>query len=135
MGKLIQIRNVPDRVHATLKARAALPGQPLTDYLLAEIRKGAEHSTAGFLGSQRMPSRTGLWHPTTTAPVWPFYPTFSGRRVGLSHAIMPCFGNACAGEKSVMNSHHPPTDRAWRSTDSTSRCIAGSAPRMSESST
>lgn len=42
MSKMIQIRNVPDAVHATLKSRAALAGQPLTDYLLAEIRRVAE---------------------------------------------------------------------------------------------
>jgi plasmid stability protein len=60
MSKMIQIRNVPDGVHATLKARAALAGQPLTDYLLAEIRKVAEHPTAAELAerlSQRPPAR------------------------------------------------------------------------------
>ncbi len=42
MSKMIQIRNVPDAVHATLKSRAAFAGQPLTEYLLAEIRRVAE---------------------------------------------------------------------------------------------
>lgn len=42
MSKMIQIRNVPDGVHATLKSRAALAGQPLTEFLLAEIRRVAE---------------------------------------------------------------------------------------------
>jgi plasmid stability protein len=42
MSKMIQIRNVPDAVHATLKSRAALAGQPLTEFLLAEIRRVAE---------------------------------------------------------------------------------------------
>lgn len=45
MSRMIQIRNVPDVVHATLKSRAALAGQPLTDYLLAEIRRVAERPT------------------------------------------------------------------------------------------
>ena len=45
MSKMIQIRNVPDAVHATLKSRAALAGQPLTDYLLAEIQRVAERPT------------------------------------------------------------------------------------------
>lgn len=45
MSKMIQIRNVPDVVHATLKSRAALAGQPLTDYLLAEIKRVAERPT------------------------------------------------------------------------------------------
>jgi len=60
MSKMIQIRNVPDAVHATLKARAALAGRPLTDYLLDEIRKVAEHPTAAELGewlAHRPPAR------------------------------------------------------------------------------
>ena len=40
--RMIQIRNVPEAVHRTLKARAALTGMSLTDYLLAEIRQIAE---------------------------------------------------------------------------------------------
>lgn len=34
---MIQIRNVPDRIHRTLKARAARVGMSLSDYLLAEL--------------------------------------------------------------------------------------------------
>jgi plasmid stability protein len=45
MSKMIQIRNVPDAIHATLKSRAALAGQPLTEFLLAEIRRVAERPT------------------------------------------------------------------------------------------
>lgn len=45
MSRMIQIRNVPDSVHRTLKARAALAGMSLSDYLLAEIRKVAEYPT------------------------------------------------------------------------------------------
>jgi plasmid stability protein len=45
MSKMIQIRNVPDAVHATLKSRAAIAGQPLTEYLLAELRRVAERPT------------------------------------------------------------------------------------------
>jgi len=52
MSKMIQIRHVPDAVHATLKARAALAGQPLTDYLLAEIRRFAEHPTPDELAER-----------------------------------------------------------------------------------
>ena len=39
MSKMVQIRNVPDAVHRTLKARAATAGQSLSDYLLAELRR------------------------------------------------------------------------------------------------
>jgi antitoxin FitA len=42
---MIQIRNVPDALHRRLKARAALEGKSLSDYLLAEIREIAERPT------------------------------------------------------------------------------------------
>lgn len=45
MSKMIQLRNVPDGVHRTLKARAALAGMSLSDYLIAEIRQVAERPT------------------------------------------------------------------------------------------
>lgn len=41
----IQIRNVPDDLHRTLKARAAAKGMTLSDYLLAEVRELAETPT------------------------------------------------------------------------------------------
>jgi plasmid stability protein len=37
MPKMIQVRNVPDALHRKLKARAAVAGKSLSDYLLAEI--------------------------------------------------------------------------------------------------
>jgi len=39
----IQIRNVPDDVHKTLKSRAAMKGMSLSGYLLAELTELAEH--------------------------------------------------------------------------------------------
>lgn len=36
---MIQIRNVPDALHRKLKMRAAVAGQSLSDYLLAEIER------------------------------------------------------------------------------------------------
>jgi len=45
MSKMIQLRNVPDALHRTLKARAAMAGMSLSDYLLAEIREVAEQPT------------------------------------------------------------------------------------------
>lgn len=58
MSKMIQIRNVPDGVHATLKSRAALAGQPLTEFLLAEIRRVAERPSPEELAARllRRPS-------------------------------------------------------------------------------
>ena len=45
MFKMIQIRNVPDGLHRQLKARAAMAGMSLSDYLLGEIRHVAERPT------------------------------------------------------------------------------------------
>lgn len=42
---MIQIRNVPDDLHRTLKARAAMAGMSLSEYLLSEIRKIAARPT------------------------------------------------------------------------------------------
>ena len=45
MTKMIQIRNVPDELHGTLKVRAAQAGMTLSEYLLAEIEQVAEKPT------------------------------------------------------------------------------------------
>jgi antitoxin FitA len=45
MSKMIQIRHVPDELHAKLKARAAAAGMTLTDYLLSELRLLADTPT------------------------------------------------------------------------------------------
>jgi len=44
---MIQIRNVPDDLHRTLKARAATEGMSLSDYLLRELRQLAGQPTLG----------------------------------------------------------------------------------------
>ena len=49
MSKMIQLRNVPDTLHRSLKARAAMAGQSLSDYLLAEIKEIAERPTLAEL--------------------------------------------------------------------------------------
>jgi plasmid stability protein len=49
MSKMIQIRNVPDSLHRKLKARAALEGMSLSDYLVAEISRSAERPTLSEL--------------------------------------------------------------------------------------
>jgi len=41
----IQIRNVPDDVHRTLKARAAKQGMSLSEFLLAEVTDLADRPT------------------------------------------------------------------------------------------
>ena len=42
---MIQIRNVPDALHRTLKARAAMSGMSLSDYLLDEVERLSERPT------------------------------------------------------------------------------------------
>lgn len=54
---LIQIRNVPEDVHRTLKARAALAGTSLSDYLLREITRVA-HAPAPEELDARIRART-----------------------------------------------------------------------------
>ncbi len=49
MSRMIQLRNVPDAVHRTLKARAAMAGMSLSDYLVAEVRRIAERPTLAEL--------------------------------------------------------------------------------------
>lgn len=43
--KMIQVRNVPDDVHRTLKARAAMAGLSLSDYLLEQLEASARRPT------------------------------------------------------------------------------------------
>lgn len=49
MPKMVQIRNMPDELHGQLKARAALAGMSLSDYLLQELRQSAERPTMSEL--------------------------------------------------------------------------------------
>lgn len=57
MSKMIQLRNVPDALHRKLKARAAVEGMSLSDYLIGELRRSAERPTVQEL-KQRLESRT-----------------------------------------------------------------------------
>jgi len=45
MPKTIQLRNVPDALHRKLKARAALEGLTLSDFLTREAHKIANQPT------------------------------------------------------------------------------------------
>ena len=49
MSKMIQLRHVPDDLHRKLKARAALEGLSLSDYLLREVERVAERPTLSDL--------------------------------------------------------------------------------------
>ena len=45
MSKIIQIRNVPDQLHRTLKERAAREGMSLSAFLKRELERLAERPT------------------------------------------------------------------------------------------
>lgn len=45
MGRLVQVRDVPEQVHRTLKARAAQSGVSLSEYLRAELARLASLPT------------------------------------------------------------------------------------------
>jgi len=67
MSKMIQLRHVPDALHRRLKARAALAGLPLSEYLVQEVRKIADHLSGAEIRErlrQREPYR-GKISPTS----------------------------------------------------------------------
>lgn len=66
MSKMIQLRNVPNALHRRLKARAALAGLSLSDYVLAEINELAERPTLAEL-RERLHKRKPVSAPIDTA--------------------------------------------------------------------
>ncbi len=66
MSKMIQLRNVPDTLHRKLKARAAMAGLSLSDYLLGEIKEIAERPTL-LEFQQRLLKREPISTPIDTA--------------------------------------------------------------------
>jgi plasmid stability protein len=45
MSKMIQVRDVPEQIHSTLKARAAREGMSLSDFIKKELERTAERPT------------------------------------------------------------------------------------------
>ena len=52
MGVLLQIRDVPDEVHRTLKARAAASGTSLSEYVRALLARATERPTPQELAAR-----------------------------------------------------------------------------------
>ena len=44
-GTMVQIRNVPTDMHRKLKARAAIEGLSMSDFVLRELRKALDRPT------------------------------------------------------------------------------------------
>lgn len=63
---MIQVRNVPDSLHRSLKARAAMAGMSLSDYLLIELQEIAKRPTLEELG-ERLHKRIAVSVPLDTA--------------------------------------------------------------------
>jgi len=59
MPKMIQLRHVPDELHRKLKARAALEGLSLSDFLLQEVKKVAARPALSELQA-RLSRRTSV---------------------------------------------------------------------------
>jgi antitoxin FitA len=68
MSKMVQIRNVPDQIHRVLKARAAMEGMSLSDYLLREMRKMAQRPSLEELIA-RMEKREPVSAPFSAAEI------------------------------------------------------------------
>jgi antitoxin FitA len=68
MPTMIQLRNVPDALHRQLKARAALAGLWLSDYLIREARKLAQYPTPDEM-KERLKSRERYRGKTAPADV------------------------------------------------------------------
>jgi plasmid stability protein len=68
MAKMVQIRNVPDALHRTLKVRAADSGQTLSDYLLTELERLAARPTRAEMRA-RIHRRTRVTLKTPAAAV------------------------------------------------------------------
>jgi plasmid stability protein len=49
MPKMIQLRNVPDALHAKLRVRSAIAGMSLSDYLQGELARVAEQFSVAEL--------------------------------------------------------------------------------------
>jgi len=66
MGTMIQIRDVREEVHRTLKARAAREGVSLSEYLRAELERVAASPTPDEL-LERLRSRRPIRPAETSA--------------------------------------------------------------------
>jgi len=69
MPKSIQIRNVPDRVHRTVRTRAVAAGMSLSDYLLEEIVRVAERPAVADVLARASTRVTGTGSAAIVAAV------------------------------------------------------------------
>ena len=60
MSKMIQVRNVPDDVHQTLKMRAAEAGISLSDYIKRDLEELAKQAAVEEIGSRARDRSSGI---------------------------------------------------------------------------
>ena len=88
MAKMVQIRNVPDRLHAVLRGRAARAGMSLSEFLLGELRAVAEHPSLDEI-LQRISHREGV-EPRELRDT--YHEARSGGRIHMATDIMAMRG-------------------------------------------
>lgn len=98
MAKMVQVRNVPDALHRKLKARAAVAGQSLSDYLLAELERVAARPTREEMLA-RIHSRTRVRLKTAAAAV-----IRAEREVGMIVADASAIWSFCSRRRSERRS-------------------------------
>jgi antitoxin FitA len=69
MSVMVQIRNVPSGLHRELKARAALEGMSLSDYLLRELRQSLDRPTLDEFRKRPASREPVRPHPAPAAAV------------------------------------------------------------------
>src|SRR5690348_5377363 len=69
MPVMVQIRNVPSELHRELKARAALEGMSLSDYLLRELRHALDRPTLDEMRERLSRRRPVRPHPAPASAV------------------------------------------------------------------
>jgi antitoxin FitA len=69
MAVMVQIRNMPSELHRELKARAALEGMSLSDYLLRELRHAVDRPTLDEMRRRLERRRPVRLRQSTTAAV------------------------------------------------------------------
>ncbi len=64
MATMIQIRNVPQKIHRQLKSRAALKGMSMSEYILQELAKSLERPTREELLDRIAKLPEAEYHPS-----------------------------------------------------------------------
>lgn len=101
MSRMIQLRNVPDNVHRTLKSQAALAGMSLSDFLLAEIRHLVERPTIAEL-RKRVRHRARVAGPAAASQ--------PSAESGMRGDCLRCFSCNRVASSIAHRSQHRPAD-------------------------